>query len=276
MRLLFIGDLVGKAGREIVLSRLPGLIDRYGIEFVVVNGENAAAGFGITEKILLEVLDAGADVVTTGNHVWDKAETLVFIERHPQLLRPVNFPDGTPGRGANLYIAKNGARVLVANAMGRVFMPPLDDPFSAIERQLDACPLGEQADAVIIDFHAEATSEKQGMGHFVDGRATLVVGTHTHVPTADHHILPGGTAYMSDAGMCGDFDSVLGMEKEEPVQRFMSSIRRGRFTPALGKATLCGVAVEVNESTGLADAIEPLRLGGHLSEHIPSFWGNDA
>lgn len=272
MRLLFVGDVVGRSGRVAVAERLPGLIADYGLDFVVVNGENAAGGFGITEEICQDFLDAGADAVTTGNHVWDQREALVFIERQHRMIRPANFPPGTPGRGANLFIARNGARVLVANVMGRVFMDPLDDPFAAIDRELAACPLGEQADAVLVDVHAEATSEKQGMAHYLDGRATLVVGTHTHVPTADHQILAGGTAYLSDAGMTGDYDSVLGMEKDEPVSRFLRRIPSGRFTPAMGEATLCGVAVEVSDRTGLAEKIGPLRLGGRLAETVPSFW----
>lgn len=272
MRLLFLGDIVGRSGRNAVIERLPGLVERFRLDFVAINGENAAGGFGITEEICQEVIDAGADVVTLGNHSWDQREALVFIERQPRLLRPVNYPAGTPGRGANLFVARNGARVLVMNVMGRVYMDALDDPFAAVARELDACPLGEQADAVVIDVHAEATSEKQALGHFVDGRATLVVGTHTHVPTADHMILPGGTAYMSDAGMCGDYDSVLGMDKEEPVNRFLRKIPRARFEPATGEATLSGVCVDVDEATGLARAIEPIRLGGRLAPAEPTFW----
>ncbi|WP_181706652.1 TIGR00282 family metallophosphoesterase [Chthonobacter rhizosphaerae] len=272
MRMLFIGDVVGRSGRNAIAERLPGLVADHRLDFVVVNGENSAGGFGITEEICQDLLDAGADVVTTGNHIWDQRETLVYIERQGRLLRPLNFPAGTPGRGATLAIARNGARVLVANVMGRVFMDALDDPFAAIERELAACPLGEQADAVLVDMHAEATSEKQAMAHFLDGRATLVVGTHTHVPTADHQILAGGTAYMSDAGMTGDYDSVLGMEKDEPVSRFLRKIPSGRFQPAMGEPTLSGVAVEVSDRTGLAEKIAPLRLGGRLSETRPDFW----
>ena len=271
MRLLFLGDVVGRAGRKVVVDRLPGLVEDHRFDFVVVNGENAAGGFGITEEIAQDLIDAGADVITLGNHAWDQREALVFIERQPKLLRPVNYPNGTPGRGANLYVARNGARVLVMNVMGRIFMDPLDDPFAAVERELAACPLGEQADAVVIDVHAEASSEKQGMAHFVDGRASLVVGTHTHVPTADHQILPGGTAFQTDAGMCGDYDSVIGMEKDEPINRFTSKIGRARFEPASGEATLCGVAVEIDERSGLARVVQPVRLGGRLAQVEPRF-----
>ncbi|MBH0239386.1 TIGR00282 family metallophosphoesterase [Methylobrevis albus] len=272
MRLLFIGDVVGRSGRNVLAERLPGLVADHRLDFVVVNGENAAGGFGITEEICQTFLDAGADAVTLGNHAFDQREALVFIARQDRLIRPVNFPPGTPGRGANLFIARNGARVLVMNVMGRVFMDAMEDPFRMVAAELDACPLGEQADAVLIDVHAEATSEKQALAHFVDGRASLVVGTHTHVPTSDHRILAGGTAYMSDAGMTGDYDGVLGMEKDEPIHRFLTKVPSQRFQPAAGPATLSGVAVEVDDATGLATAIEPLRLGGVLAEHMPSFW----
>jgi 2',3'-cyclic-nucleotide 2'-phosphodiesterase len=272
MRLLFLGDLVGRSGRVAVVEALPSLRDCYRADFVVVNGENAAGGFGITEPILTELLDAGADVVTTGNHVFDQRETLVFIERADRLLRPINYPPGTPGRGAGLYKAANGADVLVVNAQGRVFMADLDDPFRAVDRELEACPLKTGADAILIDFHAEATSEKQALAHYVDGRASAVIGTHTHVPTADEQILERGTAYISDAGMCGDFDSVLGMDKEEPLNRFLTKIPSTRFQPSLGEATLCGVAVDVDDATGLARAVALLRLGGRLSRTEPGFW----
>ena len=273
MRLLFVGDMVGRAGREVVIARLPGLISDLKLDFVIVNGENAAGGFGITRDILHATLDAGADVVTTGNHVWDQREALTFAPEEPAFLRPANYPSGTPGRGANVYLAKNGARVLVSNIMGRVFMhPELDDPFAAAETILSDCPLAEHCDAAVIDFHAEATSEKQCFGHFVDGRVSLVVGTHTHVPTADHQILPQGTAYMSDAGMCGDYNSSLGMDVEEPLNRFVTKVPKGRFAPALGPGALCGVGVDINDRTGLADAVAPLRVGARLEETLPPFW----
>jgi metallophosphoesterase (TIGR00282 family) len=214
MRILFIGDIVGRSGRNALLSRLPGLIAEWTLDLVVVNGENAAGGFGITEAIYNEFVEAGADAVTLGNHAWDQREALVFIERAPRLVRPLNYPAGTPGRGAAMIVAKNGQHALVINAMGRIFMDALDDPFAAIDRELASCPLGQGADAIVIDFHAEATSEKQALGHFCDGRASLVVGTHTHVPTADHRILAGRTAFISDVGMTGDFDSVIGMSKD--------------------------------------------------------------
>ena len=274
MRILFIGDVVGKSGRNAILDRLPTLVTDWKLDLVIINGENAAGGFGITESIYNDFIEAGADAVTLGNHAWNQKEALVFIERAPRLVRPLNFPRYTPGRGAAMVDTKNGAKALVINAMGRVFMEPLNDPFAAIGRELDACPLREAVDAIVVDFHGEASSEKQGMGYFCDGRASLVVGTHTHVPTADHQILKGGTAYMTDAGMTGDYDSVIGMQKEEPVRRFTTGIPSGRFEPAFGVATLSGVAVETDDKTGLAVKIAPVRLGGRLSQTQPDFWTN--
>jgi metallophosphoesterase (TIGR00282 family) len=272
MRILFVGDIVGRSGRAIVLERVPRLIRDWRLDFVAINGENAAGGFGITEAIYQEFVDAGVDAVTLGNHAWDQKEALVFIERAPRLVRPINYPSGTPGRGAALVESRNGARVLVVNAMGRIFMDPLDDPFVAVERELMARPLNSAANAVIVDFHGEATSEKQALGHFCDGRASLVVGTHTHVPTADHQILPGGTAYMSDVGMTGDYDSVIGMAKDEPLNRFLHRIPTSRFEPATGAATLCAVAVETDDATGLALRVAGVRLGGRLEQAKPAFW----
>ena len=272
MRLLFLGDVVGRSGRKAVGEHLPELIERHEIHFVAVNGENAAGGFGITEAIFQGLIDAGADVVTTGNHVWDQREALVFADRQDRFLRPANYPPGTPGRGAGLFTARNGARVLVVNVLGRVLMDAVDDPFAAVERELASCPLGEQADAVVIDMHAEATSEKQGLAYFVDGRASLVAGTHTHVPTADHRVLPSGTAYISDIGMCGDYDSILGMDKDEPIGRFTRKIPSGRLTPSHGPAAISGIAVDIDDDTGLAVAVGPLRLGTGLSPAVPEHW----
>jgi 2',3'-cyclic-nucleotide 2'-phosphodiesterase len=272
LRILFIGDVVGRSGRAAVTDHLPGLIRDWSLDLVVVNGENSAGGFGITEAIYQELLDAGADAITLGNHSWDQREALVFIERASRLIRPANMPKGTPGRGAALIETKNGKRALVINGLGRVFMTPFDDPFAMLARELEACPLGEAADAIVVDFHCEATSEKQAVGFFCDGRASLVVGTHTHVPTADHQILAGGTAYMTDAGMTGDYDSIIGMIKEEPMRRFTTGIPSGRFEPAGGVATLSGVAVETDDSTGLAVKIAPVRIGGRLAPALPEFW----
>ena len=273
MRIVFIGDVVGRSGRAIVLDRLPKLIAEWKLDLVVVNGENAAGGFGITEAIYNDLIDAGADAITLGNHAWDQREALVFIERAPRLIRPLNFPPGTPGRGAAMIDTKSGKRALVINVMGRIFMEPLDDPFAAIERELVACPLREGADAIVIDMHCEATSEKQSMGYLADGRASLVIGTHTHVPTSDHRIMPGGTAFMSDVGMTGDYQSVIGMDKEEPLGRFLRRISQGKFEAANGPATLSALAVETDDATGLAKRVGPVRLGGVLEEAKPAFWG---
>ncbi len=270
MRILFIGDIVGRSGRAIVVERLPALVRDWKLDFVVINGENAAGGFGITETIYNDLVNAGADAVTLGNHCWDQKEALVFIERAPRLIRPVNYPKGTPGRGAALVEARNGARVLVVNVMGRVFMEPLDDPFAAMEREVAACPLKTGADLIIVDVHAEASSEKQAMGYFLDGKVSLVIGTHTHVPTADHQVLPNGTAFMTDVGMTGDYNSCIGMAKEEPLTRFLRRIPSGKFEPALGPATMCGLAVETDDATGLARQVAPVRLGGRLVPAWPA------
>ena len=270
MRLMFLGDVVGRSGRDAVFTQLPMLREKLRLDLVVVNGENAAHGFGITEEIYLNLRDAGADVVTLGNHSFAQKEALIFIAREERMIRPLNWPQGCPGRGTTMVETAQGQRVLIINAMGRVMIEPqLDDPFPAVDREIEACKLGRDCDAILIDMHAEATSEKMAMGHFVDGRASLVVGTHTHIPTADHHILSGGTAYMSDAGMCGDFDSVIGMEKTEPLQRFLHKLPIERMRPAEGEATICGVVVETDDRTGLATRVEPLRLGGKLSQTMP-------
>ena len=269
MKILFIGDVVGRAGRDVVTGRLPGLRDELGLDFVVLNGENAAAGFGITAKICAEFYAAGADVITTGNHVWDQREIITYIDSDPRLLRPLNYPRGTPGRGAGVFEAKRGRKVLVVHVMCRLFMPTLDDPFAAVEAVLAQHRLGGTVAACVVDIHGEATSEKMALGHVVDGRASLAVGSHTHVPTADAQILPGGTAYQTDAGMCGDYDSVIGMEKSLAVARFTRQMPTGRLTPALGEATLCGTVVETDDTTGLALSVQPLRLGGRLAQTLP-------
>jgi metallophosphoesterase (TIGR00282 family) len=273
VKFLFLGDVVGRSGRDAVAERLPGLIERLRLDFVVVNGENASHGRGLTENHFNGLRNAGADIVTLGDHAFDQRETISFIEREPALLRPLNFPAGTPGRGAMFVEGRNGHRVLVINALGRVFMNPIDDPFRAVEAAVAACPLGEQADAIIVDFHTEATSEIQGMGHFLDGRVSLVVGTHTHIPTSDHRVLKGGTALMADAGMCGDYDSIIGVDVEEPLNRFLTGVPNARFSPAEGEATLSGVVVETDPATGLARHVAPLRVGGVLAGAWPDFSG---
>ncbi|MDH4384414.1 MAG: TIGR00282 family metallophosphoesterase [Caulobacter sp.] len=271
MRIAFFGDVVGRSGREGLADHLPGLRRRLGLDFVIVNAENAAAGFGITENTARELYDAGADCLTLGNHSWDQKEAMTYIVREPRLIRPANYPilSDAPGRGSNLFELQDGRRILVINLLGRVHMDALDDPFAAANRELDSAPLGDVADAVVVDMHAEATSEKMAMGHFCDGRASLVVGTHTHVPTADAQILNGGTAYQTDAGACADYDSVIGNHKEEPLRRFTTRISQGRYRPAEGPATICGVYVETDDRTGLARRIEPIRMGGRLTETVP-------
>ena len=273
MRILFCGDVVGRPGRAVIAEQLPDLRKRLALDFVIANGENAAGGFGITQKICQELFEAGVDVISGGNHSWDQREALGFIDREPRLLRPHNYPSGTPGRGVGLFEAPRGKKVMVLNVMGRLFMDPLDDPFACVERELAKQRLGGSAggtvNAIVLDFHAEATTEKMAMGHVVDGRVSLCVGTHTHVPTADQMILPGGTAYMSDVGMCGDYDSVIGMDKTVPVARFTRKLPTERLSVAGGAGTLCAVMVETDEATGRATRVEPLRIGGCLSQTEP-------
>lgn len=270
MRALFIGDIVGRSGRNAVKAHLPQLRDQLALDFVVVNAENAAGGFGLTAAICEELFEAGSDVLTTGNHVWDKREIISYIEEDNRVLRPANFPEGTPGNGSGFYQDAKGHQILVVNVMGRLFMDPLDDPFAAVDQQLGETRLAEVADFILVDVHAEATSEKMAMGHYLDGRASLVVGTHTHVPTSDTMILTGGTAYQTDAGMTGDYDSVIGMKKESPVERFTTKMPTARLEPADGVGTLSGVFVETDAATGLAVRAEPVRVGGRLSESIPA------
>jgi metallophosphoesterase (TIGR00282 family) len=268
MRLLLCGDVVGRAGREVVTTQMPRLRHALALDFVVANGENAAHGFGITDKICEEFYASGVDVITTGNHVWDRREIIPYIDGDPRLLRPINFPPGTPGRGHGVFALPDGRTVLVMNAMARLFMDAIDDPFAGVERLLDEHPLGS-VDAILLDFHGEATSEKMSMGHFCDGRVSAVVGTHSHVPTADAQILPKGTAYMTDAGMCGDYDSVIGMQKEAAIARFRRKMPGEKLQVAEGEATLCAAFIETDDATGLARRIAPLRLGGRLEAHWP-------
>jgi metallophosphoesterase (TIGR00282 family) len=270
MRFLFCGDVVGRAGREAVVAHVPRLRDELGLDFVTVNGENAAHGFGITDKICAEFYAAGVDVITTGNHVWDRREIISYIDGDPRLLRPVNFPPGTPGNGHGVFRLRDGREILVVNAMARLFMDAIDDPFAALDRLLNDHPLGEIA-AILVDFHGEATSEKMSMGHFCDGRASAVLGTHSHVPTADYRILEKGTAYMTDVGMCGDYDSVIGMRKQGSVQRFVRKMPGERLEAADGEATLCAALIETDDATGLARRIAPVRVGGLLAPAWPDW-----
>lgn len=271
MRILFLGDVVGRAGRAAVAGHLPRLRQDWALDFVVVNGENASGGMGLTAAHGAALLEAGADCVTLGDHAFDQRDMMAGIEAEPRILRPLNFARAAPGKGQRLFTLPCGRRVLVAVILGQVFMKrPFDDPFSEIERSLRGAQLGRDADAILVEVHAEATSEKMALGHWCDGRASLVVGTHTHVPTADGQILPGGTAYLSDAGMCGDYNSVIGMDREEPIRRFVTGMSQGRFAPAMGEATLCGVLVETDDATGLARSLSPVRLGGRLAAASPA------
>lgn len=269
MKLLYLGDVVGRSGRAAALEAIPRLRRDLSLDFVVVNGENSAHGFGITPKICAEFYEAGADAITTGNHVWDQRELIAYIDGDARLVRPANFPRGTPGRGAAEVPLPDGRKVLVAQVMGRLFLDPLDDPFQSLEDILGRHRLGVTVAAVVVDVHAEATSEKMALGHAFDGRATLVVGSHSHVPTADAQVLPNGTAYITDAGMCGDYDSVIGMGKAVAISRFTKKIPGERLSPADGEATVCGIYVETDDRTGLARNAEPIRVGGRLARAWP-------
>lgn len=264
MRILFLGDIVGRSARQLVISALAGLREEFDLDFIIVNVENAAGGFGVTPQIADDVLAAGADVLTTGNHVWDKREIVDYIMKEPRLLRPYNMVEATPGNG--YFIAENdkGQRLAVANFMCNLFMAENDNVFLGLNAFMSKVKMGRDADAIFIDIHGEATSEKTAVGFHCDGRVSAVVGTHTHVPTADHRILPEGTAYQTDAGMCGDFISVIGMQPEAAVGRFIGK-PQGRLEVAKGEASLCGVIIETDDETGLAHTITPFRRGGSLS-----------
>ena len=270
MKILFLGDVMGRAGRRAITENPSKLREAWKLDFVVVNGENATSGMGLSGAHAKALLDAGADCLTLGDHAFDQKDMLSYIEQEPRIIRPLNFSKNAPGKGFKLFTAKNGRKVLVTQALGQVFMKrPFDDPFSALDQVLKTHPLGGMASAIIVDIHCEATSEKMATGHWCDGRASLVVGTHTHVPTSDAMILPKGTAYLSDAGMCGDYHSVIGMEKTEPLRRFITGMPKERFTPANGEATLSGVYVETDDRTGRATRIVPVRQGGQLQDSAP-------
>lgn len=270
MKVLYIGDVVGKSGRKAVQDHLPRLIEELALDFVILNGENSAHGFGITGSICDSFFELGVDVITTGNHAWDQREIIEYIDKEPRLLRPVNYPEGTPGQGYGVFETRGGKKALVIQAMGRLFMDPLDDPFQGVQRAMLNKKLGGNVDFAFVDIHAEATSEKMAMGQHLDGTVSMVVGTHSHIPTADAQILPQGTAYQTDAGMCGDYDSVIGMTKGPAIGRFISKMRGERLTPAVGEGTLCAVYVETNDVTCLATTISPVRVGGRLIEVVPA------
>jgi len=269
MRILFLGDVMGRSGRRAVTERLPGLRRDWRLDAVVINGENASSGRGLNTAQAKDLFEAGADVVTLGDHAFDQKDMMQAIDQDPRILRPINYAKQAPGKGWRVFDI-NGRKLLVAQVLGQVFMSrPYDDPFSAIEPVLKAHVLGRAVHATLVDVHCEATSEKMAMGHFCDGRASIVVGTHTHVPTADAGILPKGTAFQADAGMCGDYDSVIGMDKTEPLRRFVTGMTRARFEPAAGEATLCGLFTETDDATGLAKSVAQVRVGGRLSQAGP-------
>lgn len=270
MKILFLGDVMGRAGRRAVIENLPRLRVEWRLDFVVVNGENASSGMGLSGEHAKTLLDAGADCLTLGDHAFDQKDMMQFIENEPRIIRPLNFAKNAPGRGARVFSDARGRKILVTQVLGQVFMKrAFDDPFSAIDQVLRTHTLGGGVQAALVDVHCEATSEKMGMGHFCDGRASVVVGTHTHVPTGDAMIMPGGTAYLSDAGMCGDYNSVIGMEKSEPMRRFVTGMPKTRFTPAMGEATLSGLYVETDDHTGKATKIAMVRQGGLLQASAP-------
>ena len=270
MNLLLCGDVVGRPGRDAIKAHLPRLRCELRIDVAVVNAENMAHGFGLTEKLCGEMYEAGGDILTTGNHAWDQKEIIAYMERDRRVLRPANFPPGTPGKGACLHALPDGRKLLVVNLMGRLFMDALDDPFRGLDAEIAPYTLGRDVSGIVVDFHAEATSEKTAFGHFCDGRVSAVVGTHTHVPTADYRILSGGTAYVSDTGMCGNYDSVIGMQKEASIRRFVTKMPTGgKPQVAEGEGTLCGAFVVIDDATGFAGRIEPVRLGGVLAPQTP-------
>ena len=271
MKILFLGDVMGRAGRTAITERLPKLREAWKLDFVVVNAENSSNGMGVTAAHARLLLGAGADVLTLGDHAFDQKDMMQFCESEPRIIRPLNFSKAAPGKGARVFEATRGRKVLVAQVLGQVFMKrAFDDPFSAVDTVMRSHPMGGAVNASLIDIHCEATSEKMAMGHYCDGRASIVVGTHTHVPTADTMILPGGTAFQSDAGMCGDYNSVIGMNKEEPLRRFITGMPKARFEPAKGEATLSGLYVETDDRTGKATRVEAVRQGGRLSQQGPS------
>lgn len=266
MKILFCGDVVGRSGRAVIKKHLNALRKKHALDAVIVNGENAASGFGLTHKICEGFREAGADVITGGDHCFDQKEVMHFINQYPQLLRPGNLPDSLPGAGVGEYEVK-GKKLVVAHVLCQLFMKyTVDHPFLCLDKLLQPYELGRNADAIIVDVHGEATSEKMAIGHYLDGRVSLVTGSHTHVPTADEQILPGGTAYQTDAGMCGDYDSVIGFKKEVSLPGFLHKIRTQKNEVASGDATLCGIIVETEKTTGLAEAVYPVRVGGRLSK----------
>ena len=270
MKLVYFGDVMGKSGRTGINTHLPAIIEKLAPDFIMLNGENAAHGFGITEKICTQFFNLGVDVITTGNHVWDQREIINYIVKEPRLLRPLNYPQHTPGEGFGIFEARNGVKILVGQVMGRLFMESLDDPFVSMDKLLSNYKMGEAVNCAVVDVHAEATSEKMAIGQYLDGRVSMVVGTHSHVPTADAQILSKGTAYQTDLGMCGDYDSVIGMQQNAAIGRFIKRMPSERLEPANGEASVCGVFMECDDNIGHAKRIEPIRIGGRLAQNMPT------
>ena len=269
MNILILGDIVGPSGREALVKTLPNLIKKKELDFVIVNGENAAdSGVGITKKNTEEFFKAGTDVITSGNHIWDEKETMEFITSEKRLLRPENLIQGSPGAGTGIFNSKNNKKVAVINLMGNIFMKKSEDVFESAKKFIQTVKLKRDADFIIVDLHGEITSEKMAMGYFFDGKATMVVGTHTHVPTSDHRILEKGTAYQTDIGMCGDYNSVIGMNKDNSLKKFFKDSTAKKHYPALGEATISGLMVKADDDTGLAKKIEPIIVGGALESSI--------
>ena len=269
MNILILGDIVGPSGREALIKKLPNLIKKKKLDFVIVNGENAAdPGVGITKKNTEEFFEAGTDVITTGNHVWDQKETMEFITSEKRLLRPENLIEGSPGLGFGIFNSKNNKKVAVINLMGNIYMKKCEDVFVAAKKFIQTTKLKRDADFIVVDFHGEITSEKMAIGYLFDGKATMVVGTHTHVPTSDHRIMEKGTAYQTDIGMCGDYNSVIGMNKDNSLKKFFKDPSARKHYPALGEATISGLMVKANEATGLAKKVEPIIIGGALENRI--------
>ncbi len=271
MRILFLGDVVGREGRDAVIEQTPILRKKYNLDAIIVNGENAAGGFGITAQICDDFYKVGVDCITTGNHIWKQRSIIPYISGAKKLIRPINYPEKNPGNGSYIIVTPKEQKILVVNALGRLYMSPIDSPFDAIDKFLKTTRLKNEVDAIVIDMHAEATSEKQAMAHYLDGRVSLVVGTHTHVPTSDTRILSGGTGAQTDAGMCGCYDGVLGATYESSISVLTGKVPHERLTPAKGEATLCGTIIETNNKTGLCDRIEPLVMGGNIKQCLPSF-----
>jgi hypothetical protein len=265
MNILILGDIVGPSGRSALIKTLPNLIEKKKLDFVIVNGENAAdTGVGITKKNTEEFFKAGTDVITSGNHIWDEKETMEFITSEKRLLRPENLFKGSPGNGTGIFNTKNNKRVAVINLMGNIFMKKCDDAFESAKKFTQTVKLKRDADFIIVDLHGEITSEKMAMGYFFDGKVTMVVGTHTHVPTSDYRILEKGTAYQTDIGMCGDYNSVIGMNRDNSLKRFFKDSSAKKHYPALGAATISGLMVSADDETGLAKKVEPIIIGGAL------------